>query len=105
MKKLAIVLSLIYLASLAVQFNDPDPIRWIVMYGSAMLVAAGTIFRRLPGVLYVVVAGVASLWMLGLLVWAMLDASFTWNEVERELGGLFLVAAGLWTLLAMRRPA
>lgn len=94
---------IIFLLCVAVQFNDPDPIRWMVMYGAAAFCCILFALRRLPSYLAPVTAIAAFLWILLLLpeVWGK---QIAWNQVfatihmlspgveeVREIGGLFIV--------------
>jgi MFS superfamily sulfate permease-like transporter len=88
----------------AVNFNDPDPVRWIAVYGAACVVSIvialmGTVPTLVPGL----VGGVALIWAV---VWARRVPSFEiythmfdeWEmksvtvEEARETCGLLIVA-------------
>ncbi len=106
------VISYIMAALLAVcvvlQYNDPDPIRWMAIYGAGALVSVALPSTRR-------VALVALLVGLGTAVWALLLLAEVWGqvglsdfvgrmsekggavEVQREAGGLGIQA--LWLLL------
>jgi len=102
-----------FLLSAAVQYNDPDPVRWMLVYLSAaamcVLQYRGTGKRLLPRLLFLV----SLLWMGSLLpsiighttlaeVFASLTMQTREVEEARECGGLLLVA--LWAgFLSIRR--
>lgn len=43
----------------AVQYNDPDPLHWMLLYFLSALVCAGSVFRRIPEALIFMTAGMA----------------------------------------------
>ena len=76
------LMAVLFLWSAAIQFNDPDPLQWVLLYGAAGIAAAlGTRgSHRFPQALPALV-GVAAL------VWALLIGSGSLGQVG--LGGLF----------------
>jgi hypothetical protein len=60
----AAVLALVFLFSGAVQYNDPDPARWIAIYLAAAVVSAGHALRPMTPLPAAVVAGAALIWAL-----------------------------------------
>jgi hypothetical protein len=108
--------------SVAVQYNDPDPLVWMGIYGAAMAAAlwAATRPRSYPWWLPATIGVVALVWAARLLPqvagrvripelfasWEMKNARV---EVAREDGGLLIVAAWMTitTLAALlrRKPA
>lgn len=40
------VLAVLFLLSMAVQFNDPDPAFWVVVYGAVAAIAAFAVFAK-----------------------------------------------------------
>lgn len=100
---------LIFLLCVAVQYNDPDPLQWMAIYGAAALCCILFAVRKLP---YYVAAAVG----LAAFVWACLILPEVWgrpvpmNEVFatihmlspgveelREMGGLLIVS--FWMLV------
>jgi len=88
------------------QYNDPDPIRWMLIYGSAAVACAILPARRVFVVPAVAVGLIAAIWgaYLGHQVKDMLEMSDLFLkmhekggavEVGREAGGLGLVAITL----------
>jgi hypothetical protein len=53
----------LFLFAAAVQYNDPDPLRWMAVYGLAALACVLSLARRLPRVVPVLVG-------LGAVAWA-----------------------------------
>lgn len=109
-----IVMTLLFLASALVQFNDPDPWGWILIYGLAAVVCGWAARGRLRWPSPAAV-GLASL------VWALTLAPKVIGEVGfgemfesvqmhdvrveqgREMGGLLIVAGWMAVLLLFRR--
>ena len=46
MKIISLVLALVFFASAAVQFNDPDPLFWVALYGVTGVIAVFAAFER-----------------------------------------------------------
>jgi len=102
-----------YLASVAVQFNDPDPLRWITIYAAAALCCVLWERRWGPPSAPAFIAGIALLWSAGLLVAIPADVDLAgsvtqWqmkvdgSELVREVGGLWFVA--VWMAALFWRP-
>jgi hypothetical protein len=113
---LNVLLALMFAFSVAVQYNDPDPIRWMAIYGAALVVSVLEIRRRTPRWLPVLVAIVALVWaatiaprVIGHVRFLDMFASFEMKnegiEESREMYGLLIVAAWMAVvlLLAERR--
>ncbi len=47
-KIFAIVFGILFLVSAALQFNDPDPLVWITIWGLAGVITIGYAFNRVP---------------------------------------------------------
>ena len=108
------IMLLAFLASVAVQYNDPDPIRWVAIYGAAALACARAVTGRI-GWFFPALVGVAAL------VWAITLAPATLGhvgfgelfqafemkdvrvEVGREFGGLMIVVVWMAVLLLLGR--
>lgn len=98
-----VVMALVFASFVAVQYNDPDPLVWMSMYGAAMVVCAWDAVRGAPRWAPLAVAAVATAWAawLGLSV-ARGDGPIGFGlgqgmltqrvEETRELGGLVIVA-------------
>jgi hypothetical protein len=94
--------------SVAVQINDPDPARWMLIYFAAAIACSLSLANRLPRWLPILIATAAILWALTILprvvgkvpflemfaAWEMKDIGI---EESREMYGLLLVA--LWMVL------
>ncbi len=106
--------AVLLLLAVAVQYNDPDPLRWMAMYGSAAVISAMAAFRRVPWVWPALVALVALAWAATLLPavarnpqggglfdqWGMANIGI---EEGRELYGLAIVAAWMFATAVHER--
>jgi len=109
------VMAAIFLFSLIVQFNDPDPIRWMLIYAAAMVVAVLEARRRghwTAAAVVGIVAFVAAFIIANDLdmvpvgdLFAQWEMSGTEVEETREVGGLWIVAGWMLfvTFAAWRR--
>ncbi len=117
------VLNILFLAAFAlsavVQFNDPDPWVWIVIYGLAALCCLLFLFRRLSRWTATGVGLIALIWAVVLLpaavagsgelsLRALVGSADMLNErveLAREIGGLMIVVFWMFVLaLVLRRP-
>ncbi len=104
MKIANLLFLVIFLLCVAVQYNDPDPVRWMVIYGLAALCCMLFAFKKLPVYLPVVTAVAALIWAVLLLpavfgktipmreVFSMIHMFSPGVEEVREIGGLSIVA-------------
>jgi hypothetical protein len=88
---LAIVVAPLFAYCALLQLNDPDPVRWVVIYGGAAVVTGWTIFRPLHFACYVIVGFVSLVMFLVLLPSVIRGAVFEGVEIERELLGMLMV--------------
>src|SRR5262249_4042509 len=105
------LLCLLFVFSVAVQYNDPDPVRWMAIYAAAAIVCGRAAWgKRTPVWVPIAVAVVA-------LVWAAIWAPGVWGrfrfselfaefemkstliEEAREMCGLLIVAGGMLVAL------
>jgi len=94
---------LMFALSVAVQFNDPDPIRWAAIYAAAAVVCLLSLARRVARWQPLVVGAIALVWAATIAprvvgrvdpasmfsAWEMKDSGI---EESREMYGLLLVA-------------
>ncbi len=108
-------MALLFAWAAALNFNDPDPIQWVGIYGVAMTLSALAAWRPalLPWFAPAIVGGVALAWAasiapralgmipLGRMVesWEMKSAVV---EENREMFGLLIVAAWMLVLVIAR---
>ena len=110
------VMALLFAVAVAVQYNDPDPVRWMALYGAAFVIALMAAVRgRGPIVAAAGVGAVALVWGLYWAVtsgtpltlyehmfdsWEMKNTSI---EEAREASGLFIVAIWMAIVAAQSR--
>jgi uncharacterized membrane protein (DUF485 family) len=103
----SLLMGLLFAVSLGLQYNDPDPLRWMLIYGAAAAVSYLAPWRPIAKRFALIVVVVALAWILWLSpeivgVISFSDLFLKMNEkggaVEagREAGGLAIVAA--WML-------
>ena len=99
MKIFATVVAFLFAYSAALQLNDPDPIRWFLLYATAAVLSAISAVVSIPRSIFAGLACVAGLWAATLLPTVLSVRSFTGTEEEREFAGLAIVSAAsvvLW---------
>lgn len=112
------VMLLAFLFSVAVQYNDPDPLRWMAIYGAAAAICIVEMRRRTRVGYPLFVGLVALAWaatiaprVLGVVRFGDMFAEFEMKnagvEESREMYGLLIVAVwmGLVALAAWLRSA
>jgi len=103
MKILNYLMTALFLFSVIVQYNDPDPVRWMMIYGLAGAACVLSIVGRLNWMFPAAVGVVALAWaltlapnVLGKVAFGELFEAFEMKdervEVAREFGGLLIVA-------------
>jgi len=99
------VMAVLFFVCVALQYNDPDPIQWMAIYGAAAIVCTVHARRGRMPVAFPLIVGVAALaW--GVYVAGHIHGQFAWHhlaesmhagtpqiEESRESLGLFIVAA------------
>ena len=100
--RVALIMGMLFIVAAAVQWNDPDPMRWIAFY----LVAAGVTlilsFRPLPRWIPLIVAIVGVAWIASLAP-AALRSGNPIGELAREFAGVAIVSAWM-VVLAVQKP-
>jgi hypothetical protein len=110
------IMGLLFLFAVIVQYNDPDPIRWMAIYGGAALASfwamRGSVPRWLPAIVLAGSVVWLALWIprvLGKVGFSEIfqEAGMATMEIEegREAIGLLLVAIWMVALLFRARPA
>lgn len=116
MKILNIVLAVIFFSFIVVQYNDPDPIRWMAIYGIVTAVCALAAFGKYYKWLILLGLGISLVWMLTLLpdfinwikmgepdIVATMKAETPYVELTREFLGLVLCVVVLGFQYIMSR--
>jgi hypothetical protein len=99
--------------SVGLQVNDPDPVRWMALYGAAGIAVGVLPAHRFVSLACIAIGLVAAGWCayLGQQVFGAIKVSDLWLkmsekggavEVGREAGGLAIVAIGLIACGAFR---
>jgi len=108
------IMLLAFLASVAVQYNDPDPIGWVAIYGAAALACARAVTGRSGWILPALVGAAALVWalslapgVLGQVGFGELFEAFEMKDVRveigREFGGLMIIVGWMAVLLLAER--
>jgi hypothetical protein len=103
------VMSVLFLVAVVVQHNDPDPVRWMAIYGFAGLACALALAGRLPRLVPVLVGVAALAWaatlapgVVGRVSVGELFESYAMKsapvEEAREMGGLLIVTVWMGVL-------
>ncbi len=106
---LCYVMAVNFAGWVALQYNDPDPIRWMAIYGGTMVVSALLPTKKQLVPVAFLIALTAAVWALILLVgiWGKMGFSDLWLKMSekggaveegRECGGLAIDA--VWLLVA-----
>ena len=108
------VMMAVFLVSVALQYNDPDPIRWMAIYGSAAIACLLAGRGRRPWLLPAVVGLVALIWAGAMAPYVIPELRFAdlmktmkaatpAIEESREMLGLLIVASWMAVLTFRRR--
>ena len=122
MKILKIFFGILFILFAVVQFNDPDPLLWIIVYGSMVVVSVMSVFHRYPlRVMIIMAAGfliMSVLYFPGFATWFnssdryllfddLAKMQFPYIEEAREFLGLLICLAVLifYFYLSKRRSS
>lgn len=108
------VMAALFVFAAAVQYNDPDPLRWMAIYLAAAAACVLAILHRLPRWLPVVVGLAALAWaatlaphVVGNVGWGEMVEAWEMKDVRieegREMYGLLIVAAWMTVLAVAHR--
>jgi hypothetical protein len=109
----SLLMGVLFLISVALQYNDPDPIQWMLIYGAAAVVSFWIPWNLKAKKLAVAVILVALPWLLFLLpdvigvisfsdLFLKMDEKGGAVEVGRESGGLTIVIVWMLSCLLIR---
>lgn len=98
----------------ALQYNDPDPLRWMLIYGAGAIASALLPAKREAWTVGLLLGLGTFVWalVLTLQVWGVIEPADLWRkmsekggavEVGREAGGLWIEAVWLLAASAFRR--
>ena len=85
MKIIAGLAALLFAYSAFLQWNDPDPVRWIALYSCAAVLSVASIFEATPRPMLLSLAGVAGIWSATLVPGVLKEAACTGTEEEAVL--------------------
>jgi hypothetical protein len=111
---LTAVMAVLFVLGAAVQYNDPDPWRWIAIYAAAAVASVLALRGKLPRWVAVMIAAVAAIWaatlapcVVGYVRFADLfrEIGMDSPEIEegREMVGLMLISAWMTALAVAKR--
>src|SRR5262245_2498457 len=103
-----------FLFSVAVQYNDPDPIRWMLVYGLAALACVLKLRGQLSWYFPAALGAAALVWAASIAPRVIGKTTFgamfqSWHmisevvEEAREMGGLLIVAAWMGVLVLVTK--
>lgn len=106
------VLAVLFIVMAGMQYNDPDPMRWVAVYGAAAIASLLGAFGRLPVLVPAVIGAGALAWALLLVpdvmgkvavgdLFETVEMQNKAVELGREMGGLLVVVAGMAVLLVL----
>ena len=108
-----LVFTLLFALAVVVQYNDPDPLGWMAIYGAAAAACGLSVARRCPRWLPPAILLVAALWAFSLArggasdVATFFDLFAEWEmknvryEEAREMWGLLIVAGWMAVLTGL----
>ena len=116
LKALNSLMTAAFVFSVVVQYNDPDPIRWMLIYGAAAAACILSLRGKLRWTVPAAIGLVALVWagsiaprVIGQVRFADMFQSFEMKdpmvEEAREMGGLLIVWAWMAVLVAVSRKA
>jgi len=108
---LNVLFALLFLVSAGLQYNDPDPLRWVALYGGAAVVTVLALHTRRGWIGTLAVGAIAALWaawlwqgLVGYVelsdLWLKMSEKGGKVEEMREAGGLSIVVG--WLAVASR---
>ena len=108
MKILNIILTILFVLFAVVQFNDPDPYLWILIYGATAAISGFAIVGKYHKIIILSVIGICIIWMAtlipGVIDWVekgmpsitgSMKAESPHIEFVREFLGLFIILLAL----------
>ncbi len=86
------------------QYNDPDALLWMIIYGAAAVLTVLFLRGRFPSLPAKAYFGFCLIYAAYLLVRVVLEREFFFDEQGREMMGLVICAAWAGFLLRLQRP-
>ncbi|MGE0399839.1 MAG: transmembrane 220 family protein [Kofleriaceae bacterium] len=108
------VMAALFAICVALQYNDPDPLRWMLIYGAAMVISILLPAKREVWTVGIIAGAAALVWAVVLVmhVWGIIHLDDLWKKMSekggaveegREAGGLLIEAVWLLVASAFRR--
>lgn len=110
-KGFRVFLALLFSVFAFTQFNDPDPLLWISIYGTMAVLMIVSIFKRVPQLVLGIIAGILIVYLVVLVpeiiswinkgmpsIVESMSAEEPHIEYAREFFGVVICLAGLWYL-------
>jgi len=98
MKSANYIMIVLFAIAAIVQYNDPDPFRWIAVYLGAIAICLLFAWDQLPTTLAFVYAAACLVAGLVLFIRALERTSWQWDEGVNEPAGLFAIFLWISTL-------
>jgi hypothetical protein len=110
LKSVNYVMILAFLFSVIVQYNDPDPLVWMLIYAAAMIACVLFALGKLPSYLPAIITSIALVWafslaaqVIGKVGFSELFQAFEMKderiEIGREFGGLLIIVFWMSVLI------
>lgn len=99
MKTVRFILALIFLSFIVVQYNDPDPIKWTLIYGVPMFLFLNLYKNYSRFILY----AIASLYLLGFFLTFNFNKDWFDSEVGREGMGMLVCSMAIVALASIKK--
>lgn len=94
------VMLVLFIFWVGFQYNDPDALLWMAVYGAALIECVLAFMGRLPRALALAYAGICIVWAVYLGIRVAVSKEFFFEEQGREMMGL-LICAG-WTFMLIK---
>ncbi len=94
------VMLILFLFWAGFQYNDPDGLLWMAVYGAAAIECVLFFMGRLPRILALLYGGLCIAWALVLWIGVVVNSEFVFDETGREAMGLMICA--IWTAFLVR---
>lgn len=96
------IMLILFLFWAGFQYNDPDGLLWMAVYGAAAIECILYFMGRLPRFLALSYGGLCAVWAVVLAIAVAVDGEFFFEERGREAMGLAICA--IWTAFLVRIP-
>ena len=98
-----LVMLVLFLFWAGFQYNDPDGLVWMGVYGAAAIACVLYMMGRLPRTLALLYMGLCFVWAAVLWIAVIASWEFFFEERGREAMGLMI--CGIWMIVLLRVPS